>query len=114
MFGIVVYRWVCISSGTVGAKSSLGHEEMGTLCDVYHTLSPDFCQRKTTYILQTWRDLTSEVANINILLFIISTNFGYYTVRFNGDKDTIEVKPSFLNPYTDKRVHFCYLPKPSG
>ena len=65
--------WFCICDFQVGMKllwssrdqKFVGHamsaEEMSTLCDVYRTLSPDFQQRKTTYVLQTlWRDLTSN------------------------------------------------------
>ena len=41
---------------------SMTHEELSTLCDVYQTLSLDFRQKQTSYVLQTlWRDLTSEV-----------------------------------------------------
>ena len=39
------------------------HNELSTLCDVYQTLSPNFRQKQTSYVLQTlWRDLTSDVS----------------------------------------------------
>lgn len=38
------------------------HNELATLCDVYQTLSPDYRQSQTSYVLQTlWRDPTSDV-----------------------------------------------------
>ena len=40
---------------------ALSHHELSSLCDVYSSLSDDFCKKQTSYILQVlWRDLTSQ------------------------------------------------------
>ena len=56
---------------------AMSHEQLTTLCDVYQTLSSDFRQKQTSYVLQTlWRDLTSEVCQITDV-YVCTVNYNY-------------------------------------
>lgn len=70
---------------------AMTHKELSILCDVYQTLSPDFRQKQTSYVLQTlWQDLTSAVCWLTNMylqldentLILIADNY-YYRIAGN-------------------------------